>query len=116
MTPALRRHARPNRLRAVLLVTAVAVLALTAACSGDDGTEGAGGASEQIGAERSASTTVPEPERFEGTLEEFYEVLAPLPAGEPGQLIRTQEIATDADEVTVRVMYHSRDSNDEDRA
>jgi acetyl esterase/lipase len=54
-------------------------------------------------------------EDFTGTVEEFYEVPDPLPAGEPGDLIRVQAVDDTADEVTVRVMYHTRDARERDR-
>jgi hypothetical protein len=57
-----------------------------------------------------------EPERFEGSVEDFYVVPDPLPPGEPGELIRVQPVTADATSVTVRVMYHSRDAEDRDRA
>ena len=56
------------------------------------------------------------PEQFGGPLEEFYRVPSPLPAGEPGTLIRVMPVKSDATSVTVRVMYHSRDAQDHDRA
>jgi hypothetical protein len=58
----------------------------------------------------------PAVEEFTGTVEEFYVVPDPLPPGEPGDLIRVQEVAANDAEVTVRVMYHSRDARDRDRA
>jgi len=54
--------------------------------------------------------------RFTGSVEEFYEVPSPLPGGEPGALIRVQDISANAQSTTVRIMYHSRDTLDRDRA
>src|SRR5688572_17232851 len=62
------------------------------------------------------STGDPGYEVFTGTVEDFYVVPDPLPAGEPGELIRVQTVAENAAEVTLRVMYHSRDARDRDRA
>ena len=68
-----------------------------------------------------AATITPTPTatsvaRFTGSVEEFYEVPSPLPAGEPGALIRVQDISANAQSTTVRIMYHSRDTLDRDRA
>lgn len=57
-----------------------------------------------------------EPEQYEGSDEDFYVVPDPLPAGEPGQLIRVQDLGEEGSQHTVRVMYHSRDASDADRA
>jgi hypothetical protein len=65
----------------------------------------------------SATTEAPAPvETFVGSVDEFYVVPDPLPAGEPGDLIRIQRVAEDASSVTLRIMYHSRDAGDRDRA
>lgn len=40
----------------------------------------------------------------------------PLPAAPPGTLIRYQDVSRSADWVTLRIMYHSRDAEDRDRA
>lgn len=56
------------------------------------------------------------PERFTGTVAEFYVVPDPLPPGDPGDLIRVQDVASDGGTATVRIMYHSRDAQDRDRA
>ncbi|MEW6271110.1 MAG: lipase family protein [Thermodesulfobacteriota bacterium] len=57
-----------------------------------------------------------EPERFTGTIDEFYVVPEPLPAGLPGELIRVQEVSRDGGRTTLRIMYHSRDARGRDRA
>ena len=62
------------------------------------------------------SDTEPEWEWFEGTVEEFYVLPDPLPAGDPGDLIRVQAVSSNATSTTVRIMYHSRDARDRDRA
>ena len=61
-------------------------------------------------------TTPPEVEWFDGTTEAFYEVPDPLPPGAPGDLIRVQAVSANATSTTVRIMYHSRDGLDRDRA
>lgn len=56
------------------------------------------------------------PEQFSGSDDEFYEVPDPLTPGEPGQLIRVQNLGESNGYVDLRVMYHSRDARDRDRA
>lgn len=53
---------------------------------------------------------------FTGTVEEFYVVPDPLPPGEPGSLIRVQDVGSADGAVTKRIMYHSRDADGRDRA
>lgn len=60
------------------------------------------------------TATVPEP--FTGTVDEFYVVPDPLPPGEPGALIRLQEVSRAGGLTTLRIMYHSRDARERDRA
>ncbi|MEZ5178518.1 MAG: lipase family protein [Acidimicrobiales bacterium] len=55
-------------------------------------------------------------ERFTGSVDDFYVVPKPLPAGAPGDLIRVQAVGADAERTTVRVMYHSTDQTGADRA
>lgn len=62
------------------------------------------------------SSTAAAPEPFPGTVDEFYEVPDPLPPGEPGELIRVQDVASGGGITTKRIMYHSRDAADRDRA
>lgn len=68
----------------------------------------------------SAATITPTPttgpQRFTGTVEEFYVVPDPLPVGAPGQLIRIQDVSSGGGRTTLRIMYHSRDAQDRDRA
>ena len=56
------------------------------------------------------------PERFTGSVDEFYIVPSPLAPGEPGALIRVQNVSANGDSTTLRIMYHSRDARDRDRA
>ena len=111
------RERRANKSLRWCVAVLAGLLVLTG-CSSDDDTASDDAAS---GGERSAnvSTTVAEPpelEQYDGPVEGFYEVPDPLPEGEPGQLIRVQEVGEAADVRTVRVMYHSRDSEGADRA
>jgi hypothetical protein len=95
---------------------AVAALVVVAGCSGSssDGARPSGSSASSTSA--SSTTTAPPPERFDGSDEDFYVVPDPLPAGEPGQLIRVQDLGEADGRQTVRVMYHSRDAADRDRA
>ena len=118
--------------------TAAALLGLTllaASCS-SDGSDGAGGGDPKAGATTTAvedsgdgggsgadgagdgaTTTTIEPGPVEEfTTGDFYEVPDPLPPGSPGQLIRVQEMGTTDGNATVKVMYHSIDSQGRDRA
>jgi hypothetical protein len=96
------RHAMGHRRTSMIaLVSAVAALALVTASPASGSVAQADG---------------PGVEEFTGTVDEFYVVPDPLPPGEPGDLIRVQEVAATDSEVTVRVMYHSRDARDRDRA
>jgi pimeloyl-ACP methyl ester carboxylesterase len=91
------------------------VVVLAAACSGDAG--GADGSDGDGEAGAGTPATPAEVERFTGSVDAFYEVPDPLPAGEPGDLIRTMLIeAANPDEVGLRVMYHSTDAEGDDRA
>ena len=58
----------------------------------------------------------PDPEHFTGTVADFYIVPDPLPFGEPGTLIRYQELGSSGGYAHQRIMYHSRDAEDRDRA
>lgn len=86
----------------------VVALALVAACtsSGDSSSP--------------PKTTAPAAapvEEFAGSVEEFYEAPDPLPAGRPGDLIRTQPLTAAPDgQAGLRIMYHSTDVNGDDRA
>ncbi|WP_421120954.1 lipase family protein [Aquihabitans daechungensis] len=108
----------PPRLRGLAVAcSAVALAALLGACSGSASD---GGATGPTTAPPEATTTTasdaPPPEQFDGAVDEFYEVPDPLPAGKPGELIRVQDLGEDDGVATVRVMYHSRDAEERDRA
>lgn len=131
----LHHHPRAHdgwRGRRSLAVAAVGLLALVptlAACSSDGdgassdpspttapaGADGATTTSTAAGDDRPIEAGPVEV--FEGTVDEFYEVPDPLPAGERGQLIRTQ-VLDDAPEgqVGLRVMYRSEDVTGRARA
>lgn len=99
-----------DRIRALALVAVV----LLAACSGGD--DEAGGTTTTTEASTTTTEAAAEVEVFEGPVEDFYVVPDPLPEGEPGDLIRTQEVGEADGLVTVRVMYHSQDAEERDRA
>lgn len=91
-------------------------LAVTA-CSGDDDSDKSAGGSTGTTAGNKSAAPAP-PEQFTGAVEDFYKVPDPLPKGEPGDLIRVQDVGEDPGlgTKTLRVMYHSRDAEDRDRA
>ncbi len=62
-----------------------------------------------------ASAALP-PDLWAGTTADFYVVPDPLPAGQPGDIIRLQLISQTGGVTTLRMMYHSRDVLDRDRA
>ncbi len=110
-----RRRARSPRLPALLaIVLAAAALAVT----GVPGAPGVRGAPDSPAAAAPAPATAPVQvtERFTGTLDEFYVVPDPLPPGAPGELIRVQDASSGDGTTTLRIMYHSRDAADRDRA
>lgn len=104
----------------------VVVVLGTSACSGTQAeraatstTRGDLSASTTMGASESTTTSLAEekaPDLFTGTDAEFYVAPKPLPAGEPGDLIRMMELGEADGVATVKVMYHSRDAADRDRA
>lgn len=92
--------------RRLVLVVALA-LAAVAACTSKDDTS-----SPPTTATGSAAPV----EEFTGSVEAFYEVPDPLPAGAPGDLIRTQPVTASDGQAGLRIMYHSTDVNGDDRA
>lgn len=103
------------RARALALPALLTVALLGAACSGDEGGADGSGDDGEPGADTPAAPAPAEVERFEGPVDAFYEVPDPLPAGEPGDLIRTMPIEAPAGEAGLRVMYHSTDAEGDDR-
>lgn len=106
---------RSRFVRGCVAPVAVALALAVTACSGSGGS-GGGGGGDAGGGGSTTTTTAAEVERFTGSVDDFYRVPDPLPEGEPGQLIRIQDVETAAGATTVRVMYHSRDTEDRDRA
>ncbi|MGI8709543.1 MAG: lipase family protein [Acidimicrobiales bacterium] len=112
---------RPPRHR-VLGPAMAAIVVLLASCSGggSDPSAGSPGTTEASAATTATPATIAEeakpPETYTGSVEDFYKVPEPLVKGEPGQLIRVQDLGDKGALHTVRVMYHSRDAEDRDRA
>lgn len=119
---------RPSR-RAPATIVALAATALlallTPGCSDADSGAGDGNSRSSTtvatttttGSKGTTSTERPDPpEQFSGTDEEFYVAPDPLPTGEPGELIRTMAVGEAEGQVTLKIMYHSRDAQDRDRA
>lgn len=111
----------PSHRRSPLTVVALCLALLASSCSGEDGSAEADppatSTSTTIGSAPSTDTgNAGAPEQFSGPLEDFYVVPDPLPEGEPGELIRVMEVGEADGAVTLRVMYHSRDAQDRDRA
>jgi pimeloyl-ACP methyl ester carboxylesterase len=109
------RHVTSIRRPTAAVLTALAVVGLAT---------GSPEAPSTARTDPSASASVAEapragrsgPEVFTGALEDFYVVPDPLPRGRPGELIRVQEVSEGSGRVTLRIMYHSRDAQDRDRA
>jgi pimeloyl-ACP methyl ester carboxylesterase len=112
-TPGLRIPLLARRAPAIVAVSVL--VATAAACSGSS-SDPAAPPSKATTTTVTTSTTAPPPEQFDGPDEDFYVVPDPLPAGEPGQLIRVQDLGEADGQRTVRVMYHSSDAADRDRA
>lgn len=105
-SPPRTRPPRRRPLRTALCTLLAPVLLAAAGCtSPGDGDGGGGGGGD-----------TPSPvELFTGTDEEFYVPPDPLPAGEPGDLIRVMEVSEAGGVATLKIMYHSRDAQDRDR-
>lgn len=95
--------------RTALSAGLVLALVATAACAGG------GDSSSDGGGDGSGDDAAPI-ELFTGTDEEFYVPPDPLPAGEPGDLIRVMEVGESGGLAALKIMYHSRDAQDRDRA
>lgn len=111
---------RSWRRRTSWLALVAATALVVAACSGSSDSGGATSSTSTTKAGSTTTATTPAetdaPEQFSGTVDAFYEVPDPLPAGAPGDLIRVQDVKKDADTVTLRIMYHSIDATGDDRA
>jgi hypothetical protein len=99
---------RRRRLRAALALGVVA--GLVGGCSNAPEPADASGPTRPAGGEATP------PETYTGDVAGFYVVPDPLPRGEPGRLIRVQDLGVTGGQHTVRVMYHSRDAERRDRA
>ena len=66
-------------------------------------------------APQAASAALP-PDLWAGSKADFYVAPDPLPAGQPGEIIRLQLITQSAGSTTLRMMYHSQDAAGRDRA
>lgn len=89
------------------------------ACSSDDDASPSRASTTTAAPGESTTTTsgeAPEVEAFDGSVDDFYVVPDPLPAGQPGDLIRTQPLKEDNGDTGLRIMYHSTDVNGTDRA
>lgn len=117
---------RRCRRLAVGLVAGLVLALVSVGCT-DDATSGDASPSSTSAPDTSAATSTtsttsvgrPEFDEFTGTVDEFYVVPDPLPAGEPGELIRIQDVddaGADGGERSVRIMYHSVDAVGRDRA
>ncbi len=108
------------RFRHAAAVLAAALLVAVPACSSDDDASSKPAASTTTVTKGENTTTTageaPEPEAFDGSVDDFYVVPDPLPAGQPGDLIRTQPLKDDNGDTGLRIMYHSTDVNGTDRA
>jgi hypothetical protein len=105
-----------RRLGTVAVLAAVLGATFLPACSSDKGSDGAPPKGSDGTTATTAAARPSPPEQFRGAVDGFYVLPKPLPHGEPGQLIRVQEMGRDAGRVSVRIMYHSRDAQDHDRA
>lgn len=108
---------------ATVLTAALLAVGGLAACSDDTDADAAAEPEPVADADADGTTTTAadadpaaDPEVFDGPLEDFYVVPDPLPEGEPGEVIRTMVVSDGDGATTLRVMYHSRDSLDRDRA
>lgn len=104
------------RLRSTMGAGLVLLLLATACSGGGDDDDGTAAVSDTSDTSAAGGEEAPPPEQFTGSVEEFYEVPDPLPPGEPGDLIRIQPVSSDDLSTMVRVMYHSTDAEDRDRA
>lgn len=115
------RRWRPNgRRRSIRALVALATsLALLAGCGGSDDTADQGDdrpTTDGQATDAQATDGGAGPEVFTGSVEDFYVVPDPLPEGEPGDLIRIQEMDPSDGRTNLRIMYHSEDAQGTDRA
>lgn len=127
-------HRRAWSRSVIAIVAVIASTASMVACSGSDGSDGSagpattvvadGGPDADAGSTASApgsdadsdtDTDAPVPEVFTGELDDFYVVPDPLPAGAPGDVIRTMAIEREG-VAGLRIMYLSSDAEGDVRA
>ncbi len=96
------------------LAVAASLLLLAASCSSGSTTSSSAPTSSAAAPTTAAPSS--EPEAYTGSDADFYKVPSPLTKGAPGQLIRVQKLDTLGTAHVVRVMYHSRDGEQRDRA
>ena len=105
---------------AALAIAAIVVVSARSEPGSADGAGDAGASSPPAAGEPRPAPgdlrTASAPEIFTGTDEDFYRVPDPLPPGEPGDLIRVQDLGEADARANLRIMYHSRDAQDRDRA
>ena len=106
---------RSRSLRTALGTLVALALVATAACSGGGSSPGGDGGGGSAGGDGGGGDTAEAVELFAGTDEEFYVPPDPLPAGEPGDVIRVMEVSEADGMATLKIMYHSRDAQDRDR-
>jgi len=98
-------------------VAAVVSVGLLAGCSDDPAPASSSTTKtpgSTAGTSRSAASSGPVKE-FKGTDAAFYVPPDPLTPGAPGELIRKMTTSDANGQVTVKIMYHSRDAQDRDR-
>ncbi|HEX7131104.1 MAG TPA: lipase family protein [Iamia sp.] len=100
------------------LVALLFIAVLVSGCSDDGGSDDSSGTAgtSSTTTEASAPSESEEPERFEGSVEDFYRVPDPLPDGAPGDVIRTMPVDAPDGEAGLRIMYLSTDAEDDVRA
>src|SRR5947209_17607357 len=91
-------------------VMGLVVVLVMVACSSDTKPQGTAASASGSSSAPTSSTAPPAP-----GLPAFYGVPDPLPAGQPGDVIKTETVASSALHGTLlRVMYHSRSIQDRD--
>lgn len=98
------------------VVAAGLALAPLAACSQGEPAASSGATTATTTAQEAGPGSGEPPEQYSGPDDAFYEVPDPLPPGDAGQLIRVQDLGESDGYAHLRVMYHSRDARDQDRA
>ena len=84
----------------------LAIVLAAAACGGDDGSPALSGESAERTGD-TTTTTIAETLAYDGDDDGFYEPPDPPPGGEPGDLLRYQEVDTDLPGTLYRVLHLS---------